>query len=295
MQLRFLRPLLPVCLFVLATAGAPRAEPVTGWLDRLNFYRATAQLPPVVEDASLSGAVKRHAMYMVAHGVVKHSEDRGDSWATPEGAAAAAVSNLAGSSRSTESDVWAVDLWMQAPFHALGMLDPALRTVGFGIERAAGHGKVQTAAGLDVIRGRSPTPAGAAAYPVVWPANGATVPIAAHTAEYPSPLTSCPGYEAPTGLPLIVQLGSGGTVPHVIESWVLEGKTALEHCAFDELTYRNRDAVQQALGRRILASRNAIVLIPREPLRPGASYRAVIEVNGRLIDWAFSVSKDLRS
>jgi hypothetical protein len=278
-----------VCLYVLAAAGAPRAEPGAGWLDRLNFYRATAQLPPVAEDAVLSGAVKRHAIYMVAHGVVQHSEDRRDSWATPEGAAAAAVSNLAGSTRATESDAWAVDLWMQAPFHALGMLDPALRTVGFGIERAPGRGKVQTAAGLDVIRGRSGDAAGAV-YPVLWPANGATVPIAAHTAEYPSPLTSCPGYDVPAGLPLIVQLGSGSEVPHVVETWVLEGKEALEHCAFDERTYRNRDAVQQELGRRILASRNAIVLIPRAPLRPGASYRAVIEVNGRFVDWTFSIS-----
>ena len=290
-----LRSLVVVWLLASAGAVAPRAEKGASWLDRLNFYRATAQLPPVAEDAALSGAVKRHARYMVVNGVVKHSEDRRDWSATAEGAAAAAVSNLAGSSRATETDVWAVDTWMQAPFHALGMLDPALRTVGFGIERAPGRGKVQTAAGLDVIRGRSASPARDAVYPVVWPANGATVPIAAHTGESPSPLASCPGFEAPAGLPLIVQLGSGGTVPHVVETWVLEGKQALEHCAFDERTYRNRDAAQQELGRRILASRNAIVLVPRAPLRPGATYRAVIEVNGRLIDWTFAISKDLRS
>ena len=47
---------------------------------------------------------------------------------------------------------------------------------------------------------------------------------------------------------------------------------------------------QQQLGRRILASRNAIVLIPRAPLKPGSRYRAVVEVNGRLIDWTFGVS-----
>jgi hypothetical protein len=282
-----------VSFCVLAAASAPTAEPGASWLDRLNFYRASALLPPVMEDAALSGAVRQHAVYMVAHGVVKHAQNRRESWATPEGAAAAAVSNLAGSTRATEPDSWAVDIWMQAPFHAIGILDPALAQVGFGIEHAL-HGRIQTAAGLDVIRGRSAATR-TAAYPIVWPANGASVPIATHTAEYPSPLTSCPGYESPTGLPLIVQLGAGGEVPHVTGSWVADGESPLEHCVFDEGTYRNRDAAQQQLGRSILASRNAIVLIPRAPLRPGARYRAVIEVNGRLIDWTFAISRDLRS
>lgn len=278
-----------VWLLVLAAASAPVAEPGASWLDRVNFYRASALLPPVVEDSALSGAVRQHALYMVAHGVVKHSQNRKDAWATAEGAAAGAVSNLAGSTRATEPESWAVDVWMQAPFHAIGILDPALREVGFSIERAR-SGRIQTAAGLDVIRGRSTEPPGAA-YPIVWPADGASVPIAAHTSEYPSPLTSCPGYDAPTGLPLIVQLGSGQTVPHVVESWMLDGDAPLEHCVFDETTYRNRDSSQQRLGRRILASRNAIVLIPRAPLTWGSRYRAVIDVNGRLIDWTFSVGR----
>jgi len=272
----------------LCAVAAPHAETGSAWLERLNFYRAMAALPPVTEDAALSGAVRLHARYMLAHGVVQHSEDRRQRWATPEGDAAAGVSNLAASTRATDGDEWAVDLWMQAPFHALGMLDPALRTVGFAIAHAD-RGKLQTAAGLDVIRGRNLT-VPEAAYPIVWPANGATVPIAAHTAEYPNPLSACPGYEVPAGLPLIVQLGSGESVPVVTGSWIVDGETALEHCAFDETSYRNRDASQQQLGRRILASRNAIVLIPREPLTSGHRYRAVVEVNGRLIDWTFKIS-----
>jgi hypothetical protein len=229
-----------------------------------------------------------HARYMVAHGVLQHSENRRDTWATPEGATAAAVSNLAGSPLPTESDDWAIDLWMQAPFHAIGILDPSLKRVGFGIEHAK-TGKIQTAAGLDVIRGRSAPPF-SAAYPIVWPANGASVPIAVHVAEYPSPLTSCPGYQAPTGLPLIVQLGSSGKALHVTRSFITEADRVLEHCIFNGRTYRNPDRVQQQIGRRILAARDALVLIPRQPLRPGSRYRAVVEVNGRLIDWTFVIS-----
>jgi hypothetical protein len=276
-----------VLLAVLAAGPSPNADSGPGWLERLNLYRAAALLPPVVEDPALSGAVFQHAHYMVLHGIVKHSQNRRDSGATPEGAAAAARSNLAGSIHSTEPDSWAVDTWMQAPFHALGILDPALQQVGFGIDRAR-SGRVQTAAGLDVTRGRNLAPL-SVSYPIVWPAGGASVPLAMHTAEYPSPLTSCPGYKAPTGLPLIVQLGSGTAVPHVTGSWLGEGERWLDHCVFDEGTYRNHDRVQQRLGRRILAARNAIILIPREPLRSGSSYRAVVQVNGQQIDWTFAV------
>ena len=279
-----------VLLLVVAAARNPAAEtaPAAGWLDRLNFYRASAALPPVAEDPQLSGAVRAHARYMVMHDAVRHSQKRRDSWATPEGAAAAAVSNLAGSTRLTEPESWAVDLWMQAPFHALGILDPALNTVGFGIHRAQKN-RIQTAAGLDVIRGRRVVPQ-SVSYPIVWPAPGTTVPIATHVEEYPSPLTSCPGYQAPTGLPLIVQLGADGELPRVTGSWIADDRGELEHCTFDGGTYRNRDAAQQQLARTILAARNAIVVIPREPLRPGVSYRAVVEVNGHLIDWTFGVT-----
>lgn len=284
-------------LFVCAAQGTPFAEPDTTWLERVNFYRATAALPPVVEDPTLSDAALQHARYMVLHDEIEHSENMRRPGATPSGAAAAALSNLAGSTKLDEADSWAVDVWMQAPFHALGILDPALAEVGFGIHRARSQ-RIQTAAALDVMSGRrgaSSLPT-APVYPILWPANGASVPLTTHVAETPSPLTTCRGYAAPAGLPLIVQLGPGAPAASVTYSWLEEGGARLiDHCVFDASTYRNRDGAQQRLGRAILASRGAIVLIPRKPLRPGATYRAVVELNGsRLIDWTFAITpKDL--
>ncbi len=266
---------------------AENAEPSSTWLARVNFYRALAGLPPVVEESTLSATVQQHARYMVAHDVIQHSQNSRSSWATAEGAAAAAVSNLAGSFSPVEPDFWAVDMWMQAPFHAIGILDPALQQVGFGIYRAP-DGKIQTAAGLDVIRGRS-VPPPTVAYPIVWPADGTTVPIGTHTTEYPNPLSSCAGYKAPTGLPLIVQVGAGADVPRVTHSAVSNGTRWLHHCVFDESTYRNRNGADERLGRTILASRDAIVLIPREPLEFGLQYRVQVEVNGQQINWTFGV------
>jgi hypothetical protein len=283
------RNLACVLLIIFAAVRTPAADAPDTWLDRLNFYRATAALPPVSEAPSLSAPVSLHARYMVMHDVIMHSENRRHAGATAEGAEAAAVSNLAVSLSADEPDAWAVDTWMQGPFHAVGILDPALTQVGFGIHRAH-NGRIQTAAGLDVIHGRAASAPSSFIYPVVWPADGTTVPLSEGIREYPNPLASCRGYRTPTGLPLIVQVGSGEGVPRVTGSWIFDAERSLEHCVFDESTYRNGNKAQQRLGRSILAARDAIVLIPRDPLTRGRSYHAMIDVDGRHIDWTFTVS-----
>ena len=277
-----------VLVVVLGSAATPLADDKNSWLDRVNFYRATAGLPPVEEDPNLSDAVSEHARYMVKHDEIKHTQNRRRALATPAGADAAASSVLVGSGRAIESDVWAVDVLMQGPFHALGLLDPSLERVGFGIQRDGG-GKIKTAAGLDVVRGRNivgtqPT------FPIVWPANGSTVPIGTSAPESPNPLAPCFEYSAPAGLPVIVQLGPGTVTPRVTASWFLNGKRALRHCVFDENTYRNGNQAEQRLGRSILDMHDAIVLVPRDPLKSGHTYRVVIDANGQRIDWTFHVS-----
>jgi hypothetical protein len=252
----------------------------------VNYYRATAGLPPIEESAALSGRVWKHAQYMVMHDRVNHAE-RQSCWYTPDGAEAAAVSNVAGTLSAAATERWAVEQWMRAPFHALGILDPGLRVSGFGIYRAS-NGGVQTAAGIDIISGRDRIQSGVA-YPIVWPGNGATVPLGSHSSEYPDPLGSCPHYQGPTGLPILLQLGAGNVRPAVTGTRILEGQQPVEHCAFDESTFRHRDLEQQSLGRRILDARDAVVLIPRHPLRAGARYTVDVAANDRVIRWSFSI------
>lgn len=269
-----------------AFAATTLADDTNNWLGRVNFYRATAGLGPVEEDPGLSGAVSEHARYMVRHDEIKHTQNRKRALATPAGAAAAAASVLAGSGRSNEPDVWAVDVWMQGPFHALGLLDPSLERVGFGIHRDR-DGKIRTAAGLDVMRGRN-TMQPRSGFPILWPAHGASVPIGTSTIETPNPLAGC-GYSNPAGLPVIVQLGHGTVTPRVTGSWLFDGKRKLDHCVFDETNYRNRNRDDQDQGRGVLDAHDAIVLIPRAPLRSGRSYRVVIDANDGRIDWTFRV------
>jgi hypothetical protein len=64
----------------------------------------------------------------------------------------------------------------------------------------------------------------------------------------------------------------------------------LEHCVFDETTYTNPDSGTQSTGRNVLNARDAIVLIPRNPLTAGAIYQVSITANGQTYAWSFMVS-----
>jgi len=257
------------------------------WLTYINEYRLMANLLPVTDNESWNQGSVYHSRYMVKNNVLTHFEDPGNPYFTVEGDLAGRSGNLAASYNFYSDDRFAFDTWMQAPFHAVSLIDPALRTVGFGSFRENGTG-LQMAATLDVLRGRGDIPE-EVEFPIMWPGDGKTVNINHHWGEYPSPLTSCPGYQAPTGLPIILQLGSGSQVPQVTAHSFYLGDSALEHCIFDETSYENPDSADRALGRGILSARNAIVLIPREPLQPGEMYTASITTNNQTYTWSFFV------
>jgi len=81
-----------------------------------------------------------------------HGEDPDNPWYTPEGLAAAQSSNAAVSHDVDATDEYAIDAFMGGPFHAVGILDPALLQTGYGSYREA-DGGYQMGAALDVIRG----------------------------------------------------------------------------------------------------------------------------------------------
>jgi pimeloyl-ACP methyl ester carboxylesterase len=275
---------LPIASRPCPTAAEPQSD---NWLAWVNYYRATACLLPVVENAAWSAGDYKHAIYIVKNDELQHTEAPSNRWYTPEGRTAAENSNLAGSNRESETDRWAIDTWMQAPFHALGILDPHLTAVGYGSYRE-GDGGIEMGAALDVLSGFGLTPL--ATYPVMWPGSGATVPIRQHWGETPNPLTSCPGYKAKTGLPVILLLGRGDVTPSVTATAFTHHGQPLQHCVFDETNYRNSDAAEQEIGRSILAVRDAIVIIPRKPLEAGQMYGVSITTNGQTYTWSFSVS-----
>jgi uncharacterized protein YkwD len=256
------------------------------WLDRLNAIRGAAGLPPVVEDASLSHGDVLHALWMQANQVLMHGETPGTPLYTPEGDLAGQTSNLAACYGCTDAQM--INIWAGAPFHAIGMLDPALGTTGYG---AAGTAPKWAA--LNVISGRGPVPP-SVQFPVSSPAWGATTDLTINGgAEVPDPASSCPGYNPNVspgpfaGAPLTVQFVSPGAVSSA--SLVRIGVGPQTICVFDGNTYSNPDPNAQALGRAVLGARNAVVVLPLQRLFVGSRYTLTVTAAGVTSTSTFTV------
>jgi uncharacterized protein YkwD len=263
--------------------------PPANWLARLNYYRVMASLPSVTENTIWSAGDYNHSVYCVKNDYIGHDEIPGNPWYTTEGQLAAQNGNVTVSSSSTRTDASAIDSWMTGPFHGVGMIDPQLLVSGYGSYREA-DGGWQMAATLDVLRGLGSLPP-LVTFPVKWPGNGTTTFLTSYGgSESPDPLASCSGYSAPSGLPILLQIGSGSTTPSVTAHSVLKNGTGVEHCIFDETNYTNPNSSYQSLGRNVLGSRDAIVIIPRSPLTPGAQYTISVTTNGQTYTWSFLVA-----
>ena len=256
-------------------SGNCNASGASDWLAAVNLYRSNAGLPAVTEDPALSDGDQKHAQYTARNDVLAHTEDPSKPGYTPEGATAASKSNVAASSTGTLSETGPIDLWMRGPYHAIGILDPRLATVGFGIAHDS-SGSIQSAAALDVLSGR--TGPDSTPYPILFPGDGSQVTLDRYDGtELPDPLAGCAGYNAPTGLPLIVQLAHG-VMPTVTASSFMRDGAAVDHCI---LLPSPGDS---------LDNRNAVVLIPKDVLRKGSTYQASLTVGGQTIAWTFTLA-----
>lgn len=263
------------------------------WLRYVNQLRKLAGLPGVTQSLAWNEGGRLHSRYMVKNDEITHYEDSSKPWYTEKGALAGANGNVMVSGSTTATNQHAIDSWMTGPFHGIGIIDPQLRKVGFGSYREAGSGW-QMGATLDVLRGLGPLPA-SVKFPVRFPKAGGTTHLSSYNGfESPDPLTSCPDYTAPSGLPIMLQIGDGSLTPDVTAHSLRSGGKAVPHCIFDETNYKNPDSNQESLGRSVLGGRDAIVLIPREPLTPGARYTVSITANGTRHTWSFTVSKRAR-
>jgi uncharacterized protein YkwD len=255
----------------------PSLAAAGGWLNRFNIWRSSTGLPTLTENSTWSQGDYDHAVYMVKNDLVTHYETAGTPYYTVAGDTAARNSNIYVSSSTATTDEQAIDWWMQAPFHALGMMDPRLTATGFGSYREVKSGWDMGAA-LDVLRGNSFT---GGSYPVYFPGNGTTEPLTSYGGnEYPDPLQACPGYSVPTGLPVFVQVGGNvATTAGAVHSFTGNG-VALDHCVIDS----HNPAVGSSL-----TYRGGVILIPRQPLQTGVKYTVALTVNGTPYTWSFTV------
>jgi len=268
----------------------------------LNYYRGLAGLTPVRIDPALSTADEAHARYLVRNyadfirvgklGAEVHTEDPSLPDYTPEGAKAAAESDIDEGYASPGLPMpfappGVIDDLIGGPFHRMTLLSPRLTRIGYGqycADNVCAAGVNVNSQFAEVSMTSARTPA-----PIEFPPNGSHLKMRSFHSEWPNPLSACPGYSAPTGLPITLQLGPGAPVRLGGYSLTLNGSppAAMESCAFDAGTYVNPDPIQQQRGRDGLLAYGAVVLIPRQPLTAG-SYTATI-VADRPYTWTFSI------
>ena len=264
--------------FTLAVAPATVAHAtVPAWLDRLNQWRGAAGVLPLTENTTWDQGDAAHSLYMVKNQQITHYELSTLPYYTVAGDTAARNGNIEVNSTTSFSDAQSIDWWMAAPFHELGMMDPRLTSTGFGSYREVRSGW-QAGFTLDTLRGNSFT---GGTYPVFFPGAGSSVPLTSYNGgEFPDPLTACPGYSAPTGLPITIQVGGNVATSATASAFTGNG-TPLAHCVIDS----SNPSVGSGLR-----TRGAVILIPQSPLQPGVIYAVSLTVNGVPYAWTFNVS-----
>jgi hypothetical protein len=226
-------------------------------------------------------------------GALYHQEDETKSGYSIEGLKAAHSSDVMYQSRLKKSEDQlmekAVEWWISGPFHRPSLLNPELRQVGFG-QYCEGIGCVSA---LDSLTDAPVAPSSGRplANPIEVPPDGATVKAPGFGGEWPDPVSPCPGYSS---LAPAITLQLGMHVPakitdaSVTQTSGMGAGTKVVTCAYDADGYTNPDNFTQTKGREILASFGEVVMMVRDPLQGGATYRVAMTVNGKPYDWTFS-------
>ncbi len=279
-----------------ATPAVNEMPAASAWLAPLNAYRAAAGVPPVIANPKFSFGDFLHSRYIVKNyggeiaqgvnlGPTMHTEDISKPWYTAEGFEAAKAGDVdeMWDPDGIAKPSWAIDDWMLGPFHRLSLLDPHLHNVGYGYFCAKGVCVAALNVHGDTRAMQATTPMAA----IKYPPEGGVISRTPFAGEWPDPLTSCSGYQAPAGYPITLQLGA--VVAPVLSSYELTRDSAkVESCGFDAHTYTNPDPAVQQLTRQILLDYGAAVIIPREPLKPG-KYKITLGFGDQNYSWSFAV------
>lgn len=254
------------------TRSVEVAEDAPDWLTAINSYREASGLAPVSVQHSWTPSLDLHLRYlartppemMTGTYADPHSENPDSPYYTIEGAAAGRTSNLI-TDIFFQTGERAIDTWMTAPFHAMGIVNPRLREVAFATD---GEGNWA----LDVLRGvdESVTPAS-----VLFPGADSTVHLRQFAGfETPDPRSACPGFTgfpAPLGLPIF------GTFPNEPDLAELSATLTLPD---GRILTEGPDLCVRAYG-------TAVVILPVSRLERGVHAVSVRESGEVLAEWKF--------
>lgn len=298
------------------TAQAADASVDMTAVDRMAYYRRFLKLPTAAEDSALSAKAAEEAQSQLQ--TLKASG--GDSGSAGQSGPIAKVTSKSGfmnptttlavsKVNGTMSGGDMVDRMMALPFTALKVIDPQLARVGFGLQCDSGV----CAAVMAVRRGLDkatrlelyeatdadrywnpnlgpvpPTPA-KLNNPVEFPPDGGLAPELAYTgSDWPAPLSACPGYSAPTGPPIILQLGKGASNdgPDVSAHTLTHDGQDVTHCLIAQTSLEGEGAHSNPIW-QYLNGFGAVIIIPREPLAPSSSYSVSITADSNNNSWTF--------
>ena len=230
---------------------ASLSDSVRAGLERANWYRTMAGLPPIVHDPAHDDADFKHARYVVKNDIntvdfdadekgvqstgmqlAASRENPDNQWYTNEGANAAYWSwTVSGTSIPADLSGM-VDVAMASPFSALTILNPQAASMSEGqfCERGRCAITISYEAGLDLdeylrlyeagrdIRqfnralGKLPFTAGRLIRPLQFPPPNSTMPrLVFSRPEWPDIQQTCRGYKFPLGQPIILEPGQGAT------------------------------------------------------------------------------------
>jgi hypothetical protein len=260
---------------LLQAADADAAKVV----ERINVHRKAAGLEPVALDPVLSKGCAAHAEYLVKNaehpstqGLGLHAEDPKLPGYSKDGERAGKASVIFLGLGGTD----AVEGWIGSLLHRIPLLQSRLRKIGYG---SAPGGPAKVTAVLDATNGMG---VGKDAPVVLFPADGQKdVPTEFHP-EIPDPIPESPDKKA--GYPVSAIFSEGSLVKDV--------KATLKDASGNEV------AVWLSTPEKPAASdyqRNTIGLIPKEPLRPMATYSVSVaaRITGKawLRTWTFSTAE----
>jgi hypothetical protein len=248
------------------------------WLGDLNHWRGMAGVAPVREDPDAVAGATAHCRYVVKNFLIgnpltPHYEDPSNPWYTPEGEKAALEGDHYGPGRGPlMSATSVIDGLVHGPFHRLGLVYRDLKAGAYAHYCESG-----VCAEVLVLESRlkddpGPTWFGKFPDPLMFPSDGMTLPAKYRkldSGEWPEPL-SCAGYKRPAGSPITLQFDAR-FVPKLLSFTLSCNGRAAQVCGYDSTDYANTDEGTQAWGRGVLKSYGGAVLIPRDPLKPGAT------------------------
>jgi len=268
--------------------------PTDDWLAALNWYRAWSGLAPATEDVGLSSGVAAHLRYLErtpdsyfsGRYASPHSENPSSPYYSSQGARSGKRSNLA----SSWTDRGAIESWMAAPFHAVGLLQPGLRTTGFARGGDLTAYRWSLNAGLDVFSGLTPAPT----HDVFFPGPESRISLNRFGGEYPDPTEPCTVDSGSNrGLPIFALLSFRPTASTTARLLYPDGSVAIGTgassplCVLTEFNAFSTDPIfSYALG--TYRDRNMVLVLPEKPLPPG-KYQVQIETAGQTRAWSFEI------